>query len=131
MNLVEKLDADFKSALKSRDSEKLSILRLVRSNIKNLEITKQGEASDEDVTEILQREIKQHKESIDANQKAQRQEEVERLEKEVAILQAYLPEALSNYKSEDNWVSVDPTSNLKFGEVSPRHLKNIRTHIYI
>lgn len=48
-----------------------------------------------------------------------------------AFVQIYLPEALSNYKTEDNWVSVDPTSNLKFGEVSPRHLKNIRTHIYI
>ncbi|OJI07630.1 glutamyl-tRNA amidotransferase [bacterium CG10_46_32] len=96
MSLVEQLDIDFKQALKARESEKVSVFRLVRSSIKNLEISKQGVASDEDVVEILQREIKQHKESIEANIKAERSEEVERLEQEVVLLLKYLPAQLSS-----------------------------------
>ena len=95
MSLVTQLDNDFKQALKTKDAEKLSILRLVRSAIKNLEIQKQGEASEEDVVEILQREIKQHKESIEAFEKAQRKEEVQRLKQESEFLQTYLPDQLS------------------------------------
>ncbi|PIQ78444.1 MAG: glutamyl-tRNA amidotransferase [Parcubacteria group bacterium CG11_big_fil_rev_8_21_14_0_20_41_14] len=101
MKLVETLDTEFKSALKNKDAEKLSILRLVRSNIKNLEIEKQAEASDEDVVEILQREIKQHNESIEANKTANRAEEIARLEKEVAFLKQYLPEQLSSSELKD------------------------------
>jgi len=101
MKLVEKLDNDFKLALKNRDAKKLSIFRLVRSNIKNLEISKQGEASDEDVIEILQREIKQHKESIEANKIAKRTEEVLRLEEENHLLETYLPEQISSDELKD------------------------------
>jgi len=101
MKLVEKLDNDFKLALKNRDAKKLSIFRLVRSNIKNLEISKQGEASDEDVVEILQREIKQHKESIEANKIAKRTEEVLRLEEENHLLETYLPEQISSDELKD------------------------------
>ncbi|MDP3995513.1 MAG: GatB/YqeY domain-containing protein [bacterium] len=93
--LAEKLDSDFKIALKSRDAARLLVLRMVRSNIKNLEITKHASASDEDVIAILQREIKQHKESIEANEKAGRREEASRLAGEIEFLSGYLPEQLS------------------------------------
>ncbi len=102
MHLVEKLDSDFKEALKSKDSERLSILRLVRTAIKNLEIEKQAEASDEDVIAVIQREVKQHKESIDAFEKAGRAEEVARLQAENTLLETYLPEQLG----EDALVSI-------------------------
>lgn len=101
MGLVENLDNDFKSSLKNKDAKRTSILRLVRSSIKNLEIEKQAEASDEDVIVILQREIKQHKESIDANIKAGRQEEVARLLEESDFLKTYLPEQLSSDELKD------------------------------
>lgn len=95
MSLVERLDNDFKSALKAKEADKLSILRLVRSAIKNLEISKQAAAGDEDVIAILQREIKQHKETIDGFKKAGRSEDVVKQEAEVSLLRAYLPPALS------------------------------------
>jgi len=101
MGLVENLDNDFKSSLKNKDAKRTSILRLVRSSMKNLEIAKQREASDQDVIEILQREIKQHKESIDANVKAGRQEEVLRLQEESDFLKTYLPEQLSSDELKD------------------------------
>ncbi|MAG29203.1 glutamyl-tRNA amidotransferase [bacterium] len=101
MSLSEQLDSDFKESLKNKEAEKLSILRLVRSSIKNLEITKQAEASDEDIIEILQREVKQHKESIEANVKANRDDEVKRLQSEVELLKQYLPEELSSGELKD------------------------------
>jgi hypothetical protein len=101
MSLVTQLDNDFKTALKAKDAKKLSILRLVRSSIKNLEIQKQGQASDEDVVEILQREIKQHKESIDAFKKAERDDEVNKLTSEIELLDVYLPEKLSTDELKD------------------------------
>ncbi len=101
MSLVEQLDTDFKQALKAREAGRLSCLRLVRSSIKNLEIAKQGTASDEDVVAILQREIKQHKESIEANEQAGRPDEVARLQQEVELLSAYLPVPLSSDELKD------------------------------
>jgi len=99
--LCEKMDADFKDALKNKNAEKLSILRLIRSSVKNFEIQKQASASDEDVVEILQREIKQHKESILANEKAGRPEEVKRLQEEIDFLKTYLPKQLSQDELKD------------------------------
>ena len=101
MGLNAQLDTDFKNALKSKDAEKLLVLRMVRSNIKNLEIEKLAPASDEDVVEILQREVKQHKESIDANIKADRKAEVKRLETEVDLLKTYLPTDLTSIELKD------------------------------
>jgi len=101
MRLVEKLDLDFKTALKTKNAKTLSILRLVRSAIKNLEIERQGAASDEDAVEILQRELKQHKESLDAFKKANRPEQTAKQEEEILILQEYLPEKLSHEELKD------------------------------
>ncbi|MEK7125338.1 MAG: GatB/YqeY domain-containing protein [Patescibacteria group bacterium] len=95
MSLIERLDNDFKGALKAKEAEKLAVLRLVRSNIKNLEISKQAAAGDEDIIAILQREIKQHKETIASLRQAGRSEDVAKQEAEVKFLQAYLPPALS------------------------------------
>lgn len=95
MSLIERLDNDFKAALKAKSADKLAVLRLVRSAIKNLEISKQAAAGDEDVIAILQREIKQHKETIESLKKANRPEDVAKQEAEVSALQAYLPPALS------------------------------------
>ena len=101
MSLLEKLDADFKEALKSKNADKLSLLRLIRSAVKNFEIAKQAGASDEDVVEILQREIKQHRETVAGFQKAGRPEEVAKQEAEIAVLQSYLPPALSSTELKD------------------------------
>lgn len=95
MSLIARLDDDFKSALKAKEAEKLSVLRLVRSAIKNLEIAKQASSGDEDIIAILQREIKQHKETIESLKKAGRNADVAKQEAEVALLQTYLPPALS------------------------------------
>ena len=101
MSLLEKLDNDFKEALKTRNAEKLSVLRLVRSAIKNLEIAKLSGASDEDVIELLQREIKQHRETVAGFRQANRPEEAAKQEAEITLLQSYLPPALSATELKD------------------------------
>lgn len=101
MALALRLDDDFKSALKLQDHARLSILRLVRSSIKNVEIAHRAAASDEDIIAILQREIKQHRETIDALRAAGRESDVAAQEAEVKILQSYLPPQLSSGELRD------------------------------
>ncbi len=101
MALAERLDNDFKAALKAKEHARLSILRLVRSAVKNVEIEKHGPASDEDIIAILQREIKQHRETIDALRAAGRESEVVAQEAEIATLQSYLPPQLSSGELRD------------------------------
>jgi len=101
MSIVLQLDTDFKEALKSKQEARLSILRLVRSAVKNIEIEKHGPASDEDAIAVLQREIKQHKESIEAFEKAGREAEVTRLRTEMELLEKYLPPKLSDDELKD------------------------------
>jgi len=95
MNVIEQFDSDFKEALKAKDHARLSILRLVRSALQNAEINKRGDISDQEVIEVIQREIKQHHESVDAFNKANRPDDVARLTSEIRVLEKYLPPQLS------------------------------------
>lgn len=118
MSLIERLDNDFKGALKDKAADKLSILRLVRSAIKNLEIAKQAAAADEDIIEILQREIKQHKETMAALQQAGRGDEVARQAAEVALLQSYLPPTLSGDELKEVVTkAIDSTGALSLSDI--------------
>lgn len=101
MALAERLDTDFKAALKAKDQARLSILRLVRSAVKNVEIAQHGAASDEDIIPILQREIKQHRETIESLKAAGREAGVGEQEAEIQVLQSYLPAQLSEGELRD------------------------------
>lgn len=94
--MINQIDVDFKSALKNKEVEKLSTLRLLKSAIKNYEIEQKNEANDNDVIKIIQREIKQRKDSIESYSSSGRQELADKEKKEVEILQKYMPEQLSN-----------------------------------
>ena len=96
MNLYEKLDSDVKSALKEGDALKVSVLRMVLSTIKTLQIEKNIKSLDDDgVIQILQRHAKQHRESIDQFGKGGRQDLVDKEKSELKILDEYLPQQLS------------------------------------
>jgi len=94
MSLVNQIDIDFKSALKNKEVEKLSTLRLLKSAIKNYEIEQKNEVGDDDVIKIIQREIKQRKDSIESFSTSGRQGLADKEEKEMEILQKYMPEQL-------------------------------------
>lgn len=97
MSIKDRLTEDMKAAMKEKESGKLrlSVIRMARSAIKNIEIDKKKELSDEEVIEVLAREVKQRRDAIEEYDKANRQDIVDTLQKEIAVLMPYLPEQLS------------------------------------
>ncbi len=98
--LLEKLQEEMKKALKSGDKERLSVIRMLISEIKKVQIDKKKELTDDEIIGILQRYAKQRKESIQQYKKANRQDLVEKEEKELKIVQEFLPEPLSEEELE-------------------------------
>ncbi|MDD3086789.1 MAG: GatB/YqeY domain-containing protein [Patescibacteria group bacterium] len=96
MTLSEQINNDFTEALKNKDSEKLSVLRMLKSSIKNSEIALKKTLDDPEVVKILQREVKQRKDSIESFLSAGREQLAEKEKKEIKYLEKYLPEQLSD-----------------------------------
>jgi len=99
MSLRDKIDTDYKSALKSKDKIQISTYRLVLSGIKDLDISNRSgpnkkHTNDEDIKKLLKKMIKQRSESIDIYKKNNRKDLLEVEEKESEILSGYLPKQL-------------------------------------
>lgn len=93
--LLEKINTDLKNALKEKDEAKVSILRFLISKINNAKIAKGSELTAEEVVGEINKEVKRHKESIEAYKKGERQDLVGKEEKELEVLKAYLPQQLN------------------------------------
>lgn len=94
----QKIQDDLKEAMLAKDAERLSVIRMLKSAIQYHEIQKGGagyEATDEDVMEVVGREIKKRRESIEMYKTGNRPELAEKEQRELTILQTYLPEQLS------------------------------------
>lgn len=91
MTLREQLSQDLISAMKSKDAEKVSTLRFLISAIKYKEVDKKSELTDAEVVEAISKQVKTHKESIEAFKKGNRPDLVTKEESELKILQSYLP----------------------------------------
>ncbi|AIQ19939.1 MULTISPECIES: GatB/YqeY domain-containing protein [Paenibacillus] len=95
MNLSERLNEDMKQAMKSKDKFTLSTIRMVRSTIKYLEIDLKRTLDDNEVLDILSREIKQRKDALQEFESAGRDELAASTKAEIEIIIKYLPEQLS------------------------------------
>ena len=100
MSLRDKIDTDYKNALKSKDKIQISTYRLIFSGIKYLDISNRSgpnkkNTNDEDIKKLLKKMIKQRSESIDIYKKNNRKDLLEVEEKESEILSGYLPKQLS------------------------------------
>ncbi|GIO85318.1 hypothetical protein J25TS5_22500 [Paenibacillus faecis] len=95
MSLSERLNEDMKQAMKSQDKFKLSTIRMVRATIKNLEIDLKRPLNDNEVLDILSREIKQRKDALQEFEKAGRDDLAAGVRAEAEIIAEYLPEQLS------------------------------------
>lgn len=95
MSLSDRLNEDMKQAMKSQDKFKLSVIRMVRSTIKNSEIDLKRALDDNEVLDVLTREIKQRKDSLQEFTKAGRDDLAENLKAELVILAEYMPQQLS------------------------------------
>lgn len=95
MNLSERLNEDMKQAMKSQDKFKLSTIRMIRATIKNLEIDLKRTLNDNEVLDILSREIKQRKDALQEFEKAGREDLASNVKAEAEIIAGYLPEQLT------------------------------------
>ena len=97
MTLKDRLVEDMKVAMKAKEEGKvrLSVIRMVRAAIKNAEIDKKIEFSDDQVIEVLAREMKLRRDALEVFEKADRPESVKALEEEMVVLMDYLPQQLS------------------------------------
>jgi len=95
MTLKQQVEEQIKESLKKGDKLRLSTLRFLLSAIKNEEIAKQREATDEDVVAVVQRQVKQRLESIEAFQKGGRKDLEQKERDEMAILNTFVPQQLS------------------------------------
>ena len=100
MELREKIESDVKTALKAGAKDKVSALRMLIAALKNKQIDRRRQLSEEEVIETIRSLIKQRKDSIEQFTKGQRQDLVDKETAEVAVLEAYLPAQLSREELE-------------------------------
>jgi uncharacterized protein YqeY len=96
MSIKDRLTQEMKDAMKAKDSQKLMVVRLIKSEVKNTEIDKMKELNDEEVLDVIQKELKKRKESIAEFQKGNRNDLIEKQEAEMKILLTFLPEQASD-----------------------------------
>jgi len=93
MSLKQTISDEVKLAMRAKDSARLSTLRFLQAAIKQREVDDQQELSDAQVTAILEKQIKQRRESIAAYEQAGRTETADQEKAEIAVLQEFLPQA--------------------------------------
>ena len=94
MSLKVKISEDMKNAMRNKDSERLGAIRLLQSALKQKEVDERIEIGDGDILIIIEKMVKQRRDSIDAFQKADRQDLVKKEEFEISVLMQYMPEPL-------------------------------------
>lgn len=128
MSLAEKITEDVKVAMKNQDKEKLNVIRMVKSAIQLAKIEAKHDLSDEEVIDVISKQIKMRKDSIVEFEKASRTDLAENYRKEIEILKEYMPEPLSIEKVKEiidaAFDKINPTSPKQMGlimkEVTPQ-----------
>ena len=101
MSLRERINEDMKSAMKARETERLGALRLLLSAVKQREVDERVTLDDAGVVGVVEKMIKQRKDSIAQYEKAQRQDLADKEKYEISVLEGYLPQQLSAQEIED------------------------------
>jgi uncharacterized protein YqeY len=100
MPLREQVNEDMKSAMKSREAERLAALRLLLAALKQREVDERVTLDDAGVIAVVEKMIKQRKDSIAQYQKAQRQDLADKEQYEISVLEGYLPKQMSQQEVE-------------------------------
>lgn len=95
ISLKERISSAVKDAMRARASERLGTLRLLQAAIKQKEVDERRELSDADITAILEKQVKQRRESVAAYEQAGRTETAAQERAEITVLQEFLPQAAS------------------------------------
>ena len=98
MSLQKRIDQDLKDAMRAKDAARLSVLRLLKAALKNAAIEKvgaEGELNDADAVVVIRKQVKQRQDSIESFEKGDRADLAEKEKDEIAVLNNYLPQAIS------------------------------------
>ena len=128
MTLVEIINEDMKLAMKSQDKDTLKVVRMIKSAVQLAKIELKHDLSDEEVVDVVAKQIKMRKDSIVEFAKASRNDLVEEYSREIDILNKYMPEQLTKEEVEkiidEAFSLVNPTNQKQMGlimkEVNPK-----------
>lgn len=119
--MVEKLDKDMIEAMKAKDKEKLTVIRMVKASLKQEQIDHKKEINDDLLIDVVNKQIKMRKDSITEFEKGNRADLVEKTQNEIDILMAYLPEQLSSEEVikviDEIFEDIKPESQKDMGKV--------------
>jgi hypothetical protein len=101
MSLRERLENDLKSAMRAGDTLKVSVIRMAKSEMRNTEIAKGAELVEDEILQVLSKEGKKRRESVEQYRKGRRDDLADKEFAELQILNEYLPEQLDDAKIAD------------------------------
>ena len=117
----DKILSDIVVAMKEKDKDKLAVLRMVKGAMQLEEINKKRNLNDDEVIAVLSKQIKTRKESITDFEKGNRNDLIEQTNKEIEILNTYMPEQFSEEEIikviDDAFTKVNPTSSSDMGKI--------------
>lgn len=125
MSLKQKLQEDLKSSMKNKDAIKKSVITLIRSSIKQYEVDNRVELGDDEIVDLIAKQLKQTRDSREEFAKAGRDDLVSKAEAEIEVLKEYLPQQLS--EEELNEIVISTISEV--GATSMKDMKKIMTSI--
>jgi len=129
MSLAEQIASDMKEAMKAKDSATLSTLRMLHSAIKNKRIDLRQELTEEDTAAVIKSQVKQLKDSLQSFEDASREDLAEGVRTELAVLDKYLPEELTDEQIEQKVKEVieqtGATSKADMGKVMGASMKAV------
>lgn len=96
MSLLDELNGDLKAAMKARDKQSLSVLRMLKSALVNEKINTGHDLTADEEVSVISRELKQRRESLSEFESAHRQDLVDGVKAEIAIVEKYMPKQLSD-----------------------------------
>lgn len=101
MSLKQKLQEDLKSSMKNKDTVKKSVITLIRASIKQYEVDNRVELGDDEIVDLIAKQLKQTRDSREEFAKAGREDLVSKAEAEIEVLKEYLPQQLSEEELEE------------------------------
>ena len=127
--LKEKLLEDLKSAMKEKNVNKKNAVQMVRTAILQTEKDKGVEVTDEQIIDIIAKEVKKRKDSIADFEKAQRQDLIDQINDEIAALEVYLPKQLTDDELETKIKAIIEKVNAKYIKDLGKVMKEAKTEI--
>ena len=119
--MVEKLDKDMIEAMKNKEKERLTVIRMVKASLKQEQIDHKKEINDDLLIDVVNKQIKMRKDSIQEFEKGNRTDLIEKTQAEIDILMNYLPEQLTEEEVkkviDEIFAELNPTSQKDMGKV--------------